>query len=73
MHIILWICGLAIFWAGLNLSDDEAVLISSAIVGSIFILIGLVSAPVWLQIVIEVSVVLALFNLCIECIKRGDA
>ncbi|MGF1514487.1 MAG: hypothetical protein ACFB5Z_12455 [Elainellaceae cyanobacterium] len=72
-HFIFWILGFGTFWAGLYLFDDEAILIVSAIVGSLFILIGLISAPLWLQITVEVGLVVALFSVCIQCIKRGGA
>ncbi len=71
-HLIFWILGFGTLWAGLNLFNDEAVLIVSAIIGSILVLIGLISAPLQLQIGIEVGLILALFNICMQCIKRGD-
>lgn len=71
-HLVFWIIGFGTLWAGLKLFDDEAILIVSAIVGSVFIVIGLISAPLPLQIAIEIGLILALFNICMQCIKRGD-
>ncbi|MEP1078963.1 hypothetical protein NDI52_26485 [Leptolyngbya sp. PL-A3] len=71
-HFIFWILGFGTLWIGLKVFNDEAVLITSAIVGSVLILIGLTSAPPGLQIAIETALVIALFNLCIQCILRGD-
>jgi hypothetical protein len=71
-HFVFWILGFGTLWAGLNLFNDEAILIVSAIIGSIFVLIGLMSAPLPLQIGIEIALILALFNVCMQCIKRGD-
>ncbi|MGF1537900.1 MAG: hypothetical protein ACFB4J_15660 [Elainellaceae cyanobacterium] len=72
-HIVFWILGFGTFWFGLTLFDDEAVLIAAAVIGSALILTGLISAPLGLQISIEVLLVVALFNVCIQCIKRGGA
>jgi hypothetical protein len=71
-QFIFWIVGFSILWAGLKLFDDEAILIVSAIVGSGFILTGLVLSPPGLQIVIEVAIILVLFNVCMQCIKRSS-
>jgi hypothetical protein len=71
-HFIFWTLGFALLWAGLNLFDDEIVFIVTAIVGSAFVLIGLVTSPPQLQLVVEIGLVLALFNVCTQCIKRGD-
>ncbi|MEB3211257.1 MAG: hypothetical protein VKL39_07875 [Leptolyngbyaceae bacterium] len=71
-HTIFWILGFGILWAGLNLFDDEAILIVSLVVGSGFVLAGLLSAPMLLQIGIEVTLIVALFHLCMECIQRGN-
>lgn len=71
-QLIFWILGLGTLWVGLKLFDDEAILIVSIFVGSAFILAGLILAPPQLQIVIEVIFILALFNVCMQCIQRGD-
>ncbi|MDX2212308.1 MAG: hypothetical protein SFY66_03370 [Oculatellaceae cyanobacterium bins.114] len=71
-HLIFWMLGFGILWAGLKLFDDEAILIATAIIGSAFVLIGLISAPLQLQIGIEIGLIVALFNVCMQCIKRGD-
>lgn len=71
-YLIFWILGFATLWAGLKLSDDEVLLIAALVVGSVLVLAGLLSAPTGLQIGIEVALVVSLFHLCMECIKRGD-
>jgi hypothetical protein len=71
-HFIFWIAGFSILWAGLTLFDDEAVLIVSAVVGSAFVLTGLILSPPGLQIAIEIAIVLVLFNVCMQCITRGS-
>jgi len=71
-HVVLWVLGFGVLWAGLNLFDDEVVLIVSILVGAALVLAGLVSAPAGLQIGIEVALVMALFNICMVCIRRGD-
>lgn len=71
-HIIFWILGFGTFWAGLKLFDDEVILIVSVIVGSAFVLAGLVSSPLGLQIGMEITLIIVLFNVCMQCIKRGD-
>lgn len=70
-HVIFWILGFATFWIGLKVFDDEAILISAAIVGSVFIVLGLQSAPPALEIAIEVILVVSLFSICMQCIERG--
>ncbi|MEL6222105.1 MAG: hypothetical protein AAFQ57_02080 [Cyanobacteria bacterium J06626_14] len=71
-HIIFWILGFGTLWAGLTLFNDEAILIVSIIVGSVFVLAGLLSAPTLLKIGIEITLMVALFHACMECIRRGD-
>ncbi|MBE7384947.1 MAG: hypothetical protein F6J95_026490 [Leptolyngbya sp. SIO1E4] len=71
-HIILWILGFSTLWAGLRLFDDEALLIVSILVGVVLVLAGLLAAPVKLQIAIEVVLIVALFHVCMECVRRGD-
>lgn len=72
-HIIFWILGFGILWAGLKLFDDEVLLIVTLIVGSILVLLGLLSSPPQLQMGIEVVLVVALFHVCMECVRRGDS
>jgi uncharacterized protein (DUF983 family) len=72
MNYLFWIIGFGTLWAGLNRSNDEAVLIVASVVGSLFVLAGLLTSPTWLQITVELVLVLALFNICMECVKRGD-
>lgn len=71
-HLIFWMLGFSTFWIGLKLFNDEAILIVSALVGSAFILVGLLTSPLPVQIAIEVGLVFALFKMCMECIVRGD-
>ncbi|MEM9002559.1 MAG: hypothetical protein AAGE59_03430 [Cyanobacteria bacterium P01_F01_bin.86] len=71
-HIIFWLLGFGILWAGLKLFDDEVLLIVTLIVGSILVLLGLLSSPPQLQMGIEVVLVVALFHVCMECVRRGD-
>ncbi len=70
-YIILWVLGFGSFWAGLSLFDDEVLLIVSVMVGACLVIAGLVIAPAPLQMVVEVSLVIALFNVCMKCIERG--
>ncbi|MGD1940052.1 MAG: hypothetical protein ACFB0G_01950 [Leptolyngbyaceae cyanobacterium] len=71
-YLIFWLLGFGTLWAGLKLFDDEALLIVTLIVGSVLVLAGLISAPVRLQIGVEVVLVVALFHVCMECIRRGE-
>lgn len=71
-YLIFWLFGFGLLWAGLKLFDDEIIFISTAIVGSGLVIAGLISAPLGLQLGIEAALVFALFNVCMECIKRGD-
>lgn len=71
-HFIFWILGFGTLWTGLKLFDDEVILIVSIMVGSALILAGLIAAPPVLQIPIEVTLVIALFNVCMQCIQRGS-
>ncbi|MDB9529838.1 hypothetical protein PN498_27875 [Oscillatoria sp. CS-180] len=71
-HFIFWMLGFGTLWAGLKLFDDEVLLIVTLIVGSVLVLAGLISAPVGLQIGIEVALIIAVFHICMECIERGD-
>ncbi|MEO1093831.1 MAG: hypothetical protein AAFX01_02885 [Cyanobacteria bacterium J06638_28] len=71
-YLILWILGFGTLWAGLRLFDDEVLLIVSVLVGSALVLAGLLMSPMQLQIAIEVALVIAVFHVCMECVKRGD-
>jgi len=71
-YFILWLLGFGSFWVGLKVFDDEVILIVSTMLGSILILAGLIASPPLFQLVIECTLVIALFNLCMQCIKRGN-
>lgn len=71
-YVIFWVLGFGTFWAGLKWFDDEVILIVTLIVGSVLVLLGLLSSPPWLQIGIEIILIVALFHMCMECIKRGS-
>ena len=71
-YLIFLMLGFGALWAGLKLFDDEIFLITMLLVGSGLALIGLLSAPVPLQIGIEAFLVINLFHICMECVKRGD-
>ena len=71
-HFIFWALGLGTLWVGLKLFDDEVILIVSIFVSVGLILVGLIMAPLPLQIPIEIASVTALFNVCMQCIQRGD-
>ncbi len=71
-YLILWILGFGTLWAGLKLFDDEVLLIVTLIVGAVLVLAGLISAPVKLQIGVEVVLIVTLFHICMECIQRSE-
>lgn len=71
-YIIFWVLGFSTLWAGINLLDDEVLLITSLFVGSGLVIIGLFSAPEKLQFGIELALIASLFHICTECIERGD-
>ncbi len=71
-YLIFFLLGFGTLWAGLKLFDDEVLLIVSLFVGSAFVITGLLSSPVKLQLGIEVVLVVSLFYVCMECIGRGD-
>ena len=71
-YIVFWMLGFATLWAGLNLFDDEILLITALFVGTGLVLFGLFSAPANLQFVIEAILIASLFHICTECIGRGD-
>ncbi|EDX83255.1 hypothetical protein S7335_435 [Synechococcus sp. PCC 7335] len=70
-YLIFLLLGFGALWAGLKLFDDEVLLIVTLFVGSGLVLVGLVSSPVQLQVVIEVALIAGLFHTCMECIERG--
>lgn len=71
-YLIFWLLGFGTLWTGLKLFDDEVLLIVSVIVGSGLVLLGLLSAPTKLQIGIEIALIVAVFHVCMECIRRGQ-
>jgi hypothetical protein len=71
-YILFWVFGFGTLWLGLKLFDDEVLLIVCLAVGAALVLAGLLSAPTVLQIAVEVALVVSLFHLCMECIRRGD-
>ena len=71
-YFILFALGFGSLWAGLKLFDDEVLLIVALLVGSGFVLAGLLSSPMALQIGVEVILVISLFYVCMECIDRGN-
>lgn len=71
-YFFFWILGFGTLWAGLKLFDDEVLLIVTLLVGSRFVLAGLLSSIGVLQIGIEVALIASLFHICMESIERGD-
>ncbi|MEM8504956.1 MAG: hypothetical protein AAF716_17605 [Cyanobacteria bacterium P01_D01_bin.1] len=71
-YLVFWFFGFGTLWAGLNLFDDEVLLIVTLLVGSVLVLAGLFSAPVVLQVVVEIGLVASVFHICMECVERGD-
>jgi hypothetical protein len=72
-YIILWVLGFGSFWAGLTLFDDEVILIVTALTGAVLVIAGLMTAPPTLQMIVEISLIIVLFNLCMKCIERGNS
>ena len=72
VYLTFWILGFGTLWAGLKLFDDEVLLLVTLFVGSGLVLIGLFSSPAKLQFGIEVVLIISLFHICTECIKRGS-
>lgn len=72
-YLIFLFFGFGTLWAGLKLFDDEILLIVSLFVGASLVLAGLLSSPGALKVGIEVVLILNLFYVCMECIKRGDS
>ncbi|MEL6813460.1 MAG: hypothetical protein AAFP03_01440 [Cyanobacteria bacterium J06598_3] len=72
-YLMFWIFGFGTLWAGLKLFDDEVLLIVSLLLGSGLVLAGLLSAPITLQLGVEVVLIIHMFYICMECIKRGDS
>ncbi|MGB7088364.1 MAG: hypothetical protein WBD47_22605 [Phormidesmis sp.] len=70
-YLVFYLIGFGTLWAGLKLFDDEVLLIVAILIGSGFVLAGLVSSPVALQIGIEAALIASLFHICMECIERG--
>jgi hypothetical protein len=71
-YVIFWLLGFGIFWAGLKFFDDEVILIVSLFTGAGLVLAGLLTAPAKLQIGIEVVLIVVLFHVCMECVRRGQ-
>lgn len=70
-YLFFLLSGFGTLWAGLNLFDDEVLLIVTLFVGSGLVLAGLISSPVFLQLGVEIALVASLFHVCMECIGRG--
>lgn len=71
-YLIFWLLGFGALWVGLNLFDDEVLLIVSLLIGSALVLLGILSAPMGLKVIIEIALVASLFHVCMECVGRGD-
>lgn len=69
--IILWILGFGTLWAGLKLFDDEVLLIVSMFIGSAFVITGLLTSPLKIQLCVEAILLVSVFSICMECIRRG--
>ncbi|MEO1208492.1 MAG: hypothetical protein AAFX78_03035 [Cyanobacteria bacterium J06638_20] len=69
--IILWILGFGTLWAGLKLFDDEVLLIVSMFIGSAFVIAGLLTSPLKIQLCVEAILLVSVFSICMECIRRG--
>lgn len=72
-YLMFWILGFGTLWAGLKLFDDEVLLIVSLFTGARLVLTGLFSSPIQLQVVIEVVLIIHMFYICMECVKRGQS
>jgi hypothetical protein len=71
-HLVLWILGFSTLWAGLKLFDDEVLLIVTIFVGSALVIAGLLTSPLKIQVGVEAILLVSVFSICMECIRRGD-
>jgi len=71
-YLIYLFLGFGALWAGLNLFDDEVILIVAILVGCGLVLAGLFASPLALKVAIEVVLVGSLFLICMECVERGS-
>lgn len=70
-YLIFWAIALVIFGVGLR-SREEVIQIVAALVGTVAAVWGLAIAPMALQLLIEVSVILAVFSICVRCVGAGE-
>ncbi len=67
-YLILLAIGLVITWTGLK-TTDEVLRIAAAVSGVLFIIWGLALTPLQLQLLIAALVIVAVFPICIRCLK----
>lgn len=65
-YLFLWAIGFGAFWLARQLRD-EIFLLVTLLLGVGFVIWGLMSAPLPLQLLIEIGSILALFSVCLGC------
>lgn len=67
-YLILLGIGLLTTWTGLK-TTDEVLRIAAAVSGVLFIIWGLALTPLQLQLLIAALAIVAVFPICIRCLK----
>ncbi len=70
-YLFLWAIGFGAFWLARQLRD-EVFLLVTILLGVGCVVWGLASAPLPLQLLIEVGSILALFSVCLGCSGNPD-
>jgi len=67
-YLIFLLSGLGIVWLGLK-TDEEIIRIAAAIAGSILLIWGFALTPMHFQLVAEIISILAVFSVCVRCLR----
>ncbi|MBD1870331.1 hypothetical protein H6F88_26710 [Oculatella sp. FACHB-28] len=67
-YSIFLLMGLGIIWVGLK-TGEEIIRIAAAIAGAILLVWGFALTPLSLQLFVEIISVMAVFSVCVRCLK----
>ena len=67
-YLVLLAVGLVVIWFGLKTKDD-VLMIGSAITGALLLIWGFALTPSQLQLIVEILIVVAVFPICLKCLR----
>lgn len=67
-YLVLLAVGLVVIWFGLKTKDD-VLMVGAAFTGALLLIWGFALTPSQFQLIVEVLIVVAVFPICLKCLR----